>query len=427
MSKKISDFRPISLITSLYKIIAKVLSGRLRGVGRAARLQGFWLAYTLLGSSSGRESQGLWLLGSSVGEDLKKIRWVIPASVAAKIERLQRDFLWSGVGEGKRDHLVSWDIVCNPKAKGGVGFGKISIRNLALLGKWLWRYPRKGSTPWHQVILSIYGSHSNGWDANTIVRWSHRCPWKAIAQVSQEFPSLLVFPSKFVWNSQVPFKVKSFVWLVAHKKDIIARFGEQEAMPREFFTDFVKVAQDEGRHFTLLAARLEELGSFYGALPAHDGLWDSATATSKDLLARLAVEHCVHEARGLDVLPTTISRFRNGGDNKTANLLERVVYPEEITHCAAGVKWFKYLCLRSRNPITDPCSLISLQNEATERETTIVEDEKYVIQKFHATVSTHFRGPLKPPFNEEARKAAGFGPQWYEPLAVKEATQNDQK
>ena len=32
MTKKISDFRPISLITSLYKIIANVLSGRLRGV-----------------------------------------------------------------------------------------------------------------------------------------------------------------------------------------------------------------------------------------------------------------------------------------------------------------------------------------------------------------------------------------------------------
>lgn len=68
-------------------------------------------------------------------------------------------------------------------------------------------------------------------------------------------------------------------------------------MPREFFTDFVKVAQDEGRHFTLLAARLEELGSSYGALPAHDGLWDSAIATSQDLLARLAIEHCVHEVR----------------------------------------------------------------------------------------------------------------------------------
>ncbi|WP_407047594.1 reverse transcriptase domain-containing protein [Vibrio cholerae] len=32
MTKKISDFRPISLITSLYKIIAKVLAGRIREV-----------------------------------------------------------------------------------------------------------------------------------------------------------------------------------------------------------------------------------------------------------------------------------------------------------------------------------------------------------------------------------------------------------
>ncbi|KAK4593080.1 hypothetical protein RGQ29_017292 [Quercus rubra] len=208
-------------------------------------------------------------------------------------------------------------------------------------------------------------------------------------------------------------------WAIDLSWDIIARFGKLEAMPREFFTDFVKVAQDEGRHFTLLAARLEEIGSSYGALPAHDGLWDSAIATSNDLLARLAVEHCVHEARGLDVLPTTISRFRNGGDNETAELLERVVYPEEITHCAAGVKWFKYICLRSSNPAQDQDSLTP-QGGAGENGTMEVENE--VIQKFHSIVRTHFRGPLKPPFNEEARKAAGFGPRWYEPLAVKEAT-----
>nr|KYP69878.1 Uncharacterized protein HI0077 family [Cajanus cajan] len=200
-------------------------------------------------------------------------------------------------------------------------------------------------------------------------------------------------------------------WAIDLSWDIIARFGKQESMPREFFTDFVKVAQDEGRHFTLLAARLEELGSYYGALPAHDGLWDSATATSQDLLARLAVEHCVHEARGLDVLPTTILRFRNSGDNTTADLLESVVYPEEITHCAAGVKWFKYLCRRSTNPASE-------QEERGSR--TEEEHEHEVISKFHAIVRTYFRGPLKPPFNEEARKAAGFGPQWYEPLAVKE-------
>ena len=113
--------------------------------------------------------------------------------MAAKIERLQRDFLWLGVGEGKRDHLVSWDVVCKPKAKGCLGFGKIALRNVALLGKWLWRYPKEGSALWHKVILSIYGSHSNGWDANTIVRWLHRCPWKAIAQVFQEFSKFTLF------------------------------------------------------------------------------------------------------------------------------------------------------------------------------------------------------------------------------------------
>ncbi|CAI9091245.1 OLC1v1026213C1 [Oldenlandia corymbosa var. corymbosa] len=203
-------------------------------------------------------------------------------------------------------------------------------------------------------------------------------------------------------------------WAIDLSWDIIARFGKQESMPRDFFTDFVKVAQDEGRHFTLLAKRLEELGSSYGALPAHDGLWDSAMATSKDLLGRLAIEHCVHEARGLDVVPTTISRFRNGGDDQTADLLETVVYPEEITHCAAGVKWFRYLCLRTRNQEGDDGILmLQLLNSGSG------DDDDQVVKKFHEVVRTYFRGPLKPPFNEAARRAAGFGPQWYEPLAVK--------
>ncbi|RVW27598.1 Protein NRT1/ PTR family 8.3 [Vitis vinifera] len=36
--------------------------------------------------------------------------------------------------------------------------------------------------------------------------------------LSQFFGPPQVFPSKFVWNSQIPFKVQSFIWLVAHKK-----------------------------------------------------------------------------------------------------------------------------------------------------------------------------------------------------------------
>jgi uncharacterized ferritin-like protein (DUF455 family) len=84
-------------------------------------------------------------------------------------------------------------------------------------------------------------------------------------------------------------------WAVDLSWDIVARFGAQLRMPREFFDDFARVAQDEGRHFKVLSERLRELGSHYGALPAHDGLWDSAMSTSHCLLARLAVESCVHE------------------------------------------------------------------------------------------------------------------------------------
>ena len=39
--------------------------------------------------------------------------------------------------------------------------------------------------------MSIYGIHPYGWDANMVVRWSHICPWKTIAQVFQDFsPSI---------------------------------------------------------------------------------------------------------------------------------------------------------------------------------------------------------------------------------------------
>ena len=173
------------------------------------------------------------------------------------------------------------------------------------------------------------------------------------------------------------------------------------------------------------------------------------------------------QARGLDVLPTTISRFRAGGDEQTAKLLEDIIYPEEVTHCAAGVRWFRYLCLRSctSNPIAPPfpqskpqcselpegvagddnktCQVVHdgstdkpAEEDINSHDETVQQvedglakcrlsengdaDEVGIIKRFHSIVREHFRGPLKPPFNTEARKAAGFEPAWYEPLAVKE-------
>jgi len=92
--------------------------------------------------------------------------------------------------------------------------------------------------------------------------------------------------------------------------DLLARFPADVdlALPPAFADDWVKVADEEGKHFLMLEARLAELGASYGDLPAHDGLWQAAEATAHDLGARLAIVPLVHEARGLDVTPQISAR-----------------------------------------------------------------------------------------------------------------------
>ena len=99
----------------------------------------------------------------------------------------------------------------------------------------------------------------------------------------------------------------------------------------------------EARHFQALRGRLRDVGYDYGDFPAHNGLWDMARRTEHDILARLALVPRVLEARGLDVTPDMIRRFRTAGDRETADVLE-VVLREEVGHVAAGTRWFRYVC-----------------------------------------------------------------------------------
>jgi uncharacterized ferritin-like protein (DUF455 family) len=93
----------------------------------------------------------------------------------------------------------------------------------------------------------------------------------------------------------------------------------------------------------LLEKRLIALGRYFGALPIHNGLWQSATDTKDNFMSRLAILHMVHEARGLDVHPQTRLRFLNQKDELSVKLLD-VLYQDEITHVACGLKWFEYSC-----------------------------------------------------------------------------------
>eukprot|EP00736_Rhodelphis_marinus_P009042 Rmarinus@m.21328 len=89
---------------------------------------------------------------------------------------------------------------------------------------------------------------------------------------------------------------------------------------------------------TSCGVRLEELGSHYGALPTHTGLWDNARETSDSLLKRLAIEHMVLEARGLDVAPTSLARFRAGGDRESAGAC---VHPRFLLFYCLLVKYLR--------------------------------------------------------------------------------------
>lgn len=173
--------------------------------------------------------------------------------------------------------------------------------------------------------------------------------------------------------------------------DMICRFaGDVPADLREaFIRDWLGVGDDEARHFTMLAARLAELGFVYGDLPAHDGLWEAAVSTSDNVLARLSVAPLVLEARGLDVTPPMIEKLKSAGDETTAAILS-VIYEEEIGHVRIGAHWLKKLC------------------EIKEM------DAEQTFQHF---VRERFEGKLKPPFNHEARNAAGLEENFYHVLS----------
>ncbi|MBS0516094.1 MAG: ferritin-like domain-containing protein [Proteobacteria bacterium] len=159
--------------------------------------------------------------------------------------------------------------------------------------------------------------------------------------------------------------------------DAVYRFRD---MPHEYYRDWARVAADETRHFQMLSARLAELGHAYGDFDAHNGLWEMAVKTSNSCLERMALVPRVLEARGLDVTPGMIVRLREVGDTRTIAILD-VILREEIAHVAAGSRWFAWCCTRSGGDAQ---------------------------AMFEHLVTQYGRSALKPPFNEMARRAAGF-------------------
>jgi len=142
---------------------------------------------------------------------------------------------------------------------------------------------------------------------------------------------------------------------------------------------------------SLLTSRLAAISPStpYGSMPVHASLWESATVTSHSLRSRLAIIHLVHEARGLDVNPATIERFRKAGDSDTVKVMD-VIHADEVTHVTSGHRWFTWVC--AEEGTYDP------------------------VCAFREEVKRGWRGDVKGPFNVEDREKAGLTPQFYEGL-----------
>lgn len=159
--------------------------------------------------------------------------------------------------------------------------------------------------------------------------------------------------------------------------DAVWRFSE---MPADYYSDWLLVAKEEAYHFTLLRQHLQTLGFDYGDFDGHNSLWEMVEKTQSDVLARMALVPRTLEARGLDAAPPLKQKLAQAGDHAAAAILD-IILRDEIGHVAIGNRWFQFLC--------DQRSLDTLET-------------------FEALRQQYQAPTLRPPFNMEARKLAGF-------------------
>jgi uncharacterized ferritin-like protein (DUF455 family) len=151
-------------------------------------------------------------------------------------------------------------------------------------------------------------------------------------------------------------------------------------MPAAYYRDWLRVAAEESLHFTLLREHLRTLGHDYGDFAAHDGLWTMTARTANDIVARMALVPRTLEARGLDATPPLQAKLAKAGDARAVQILD-LILRDEIGHVAIGNRWYRFVCERAG------LDAVAIYPELVER---------YAAPR------------LRPPFNDAARRAAGF-------------------
>ncbi|KAK2662767.1 hypothetical protein Ddye_001341 [Dipteronia dyeriana] len=165
----LKDYRPISLVGSFYKILAKVLANRLKKLMKKI-ISPYQMAFV-----SGRTSvrwnpfkESLWLPVIKKVEDrlAPSRRSLLSEGGNGGSKKNKRNFFWNDGALKKKIHAVDWVSLCKSKRFGGLGIGRIKDKGVSLLAKWIRRFGNEHSSLWKTILCAKYGVNNKGiiWD-----------------------------------------------------------------------------------------------------------------------------------------------------------------------------------------------------------------------------------------------------------------------
>jgi len=192
-----------------------------------------------------------------------------------------------------------------------------------------------------KVIYESFKSHQMTIDSKVDIQHTYHLPGAPLTP--QIVPPRLVEKRSSTEQGKL-----IFVHALAHIEfsainlalDIIWRFKD---LPDQFYSDWLQIAYEEHLHFNLLNDYLKKFDLSYGSFNAHNSLWEMADRTRHDLIHRLALIPRTMEARGLDVTPPIIEKFKQQKDDEIAAILQ-IIYEEEIHHVSIGNIWYRWAC-----------------------------------------------------------------------------------
>jgi len=108
----------------------------------------------------------------------------LPRGVLEKIDCFRSRFYWQNDQHERKYRLVKWNLICQPKLRGGLGVQNLDIQNKCLMSKWLFKLCNEDGL-WHQLLRNKYIRDKTLGNCSKKPTDSHF--WKGLMNVKTEF------------------------------------------------------------------------------------------------------------------------------------------------------------------------------------------------------------------------------------------------